>query len=457
MLGLLKPKSPLEIREKVWTERRMHWLAQRFGLDRMKSATIVQPTGEFFPNQYNGQPDDVADVFSRVCDFMGTTSDRFELSVKGCCQDGACCDPKPGEKPVVQVGTDDVADQERLIATLARSVAADTLTNSGHLTEGMGDTESLTDLLAVFLGLGIFQANTTAKSTAAPYGTWESWSIRGAGHLQARVPGYAMALMAWVRDEHQPAWASMLAADAGGAFQKGYKYITKTGDCLFRPDNASQPDETRSATSIIDDLKNGTETQQVAAMWALQANPSAATGAAELLRDAVKHRNPGVAAEAAKTIAMLGSVAEQTLPAVLEQLSAQQAEIRAHCAMAVGAIQPELDSTHDGLQVREELAPLLQDRNPKVAEATLSTFALYGKDAESSLAQAVPQIVRYARDCSFELLTASIQRVAFVVDDPKAFFDEYLENTDAEIRDRILGELEALEAEGADESEEEES
>lgn len=442
MLGLLKPKAPVEIREKVWTERRMRWLTHRLGIDRLKAATMVLPTREFFPDQYAGEPEDVADVFSHVCEFMDTSADRFELSVKGCCQDGACCDPKPGDKPVVQVGTEDVADQERLIATLSRAVAREALTGIEVTREQADDFDSLTDLTAVFLGMGVFQANTAVKSTAYSQGGWEYWSIRGAGHLQARVPGYAMALMAWVRGESNPAWASMLGTDAASAFHKGYKYVTRTNDCLFRPDNADLPDESRSSASLADDLTRGTETQKLAAMWALMQNPSNASSTIDPLAQCVKHRNPGIAAEAARTVATLGSSAQSALPAILEQLSAQESEVRTYCAIAVGAIKPQLDACPDGLQVREELIPLLQDRNPQVVDAALGTLSLYGKEAEPALAAVVPRIIHYARDCDFALLESAVGRIAKVVEDPHEFFNQYLENADPEIRDRILAELE---------------
>lgn len=451
MLGLLKPKPPLEIREKVWTERRMHWLAQRFGLDTMKSAKIVLPTREFFPNEYGGELEDIADVFGRVCDFMGTNSDRFDLRVKGCCQDGSCRDAKEKDKPIVQAGAEDVADQERLIATLARAVAAQTLVDSGHVNEADKDFDSLTDLTAVFMGLGIFQANTAVKQTAASSGGWEYFSIRRAGCLQARVPGYAMALMAWIRDEPNPAWSAMLGTDASVAFRKGYKYVTKTNDCLFRPDNAAQPDESRSTTSIADALRRGTETEQLAALWNIRENSTGTSEAMDALAGCIKHRNPGIAAEAARTVAAVGPDASASLPAILEQLSANESEVRTYCAMAVGAIKPELDSAPDGLGVREELSLLLQDRNPLVVDAALNTFALYGKEAESAFVTSIPRIVLYARDCEFGLLASAVSRIATVIPNPREFFTEHLASADAELRDRILSELDPPDEEALDE------
>lgn len=444
MLGLLKPKSPLEIREKVWTERRMHWLTQRFGLERMKSATIVLPTTEFFPNQYTGDPDSVADVFERVCKFMDADPQRFDLGIKNCCQGGTCGTIESEDKPVVKLDANDVGDQETLIATLARAVAQDELLREPSLNVNEGDFDSLTDLLPVFLGMGIFQANTAVKSNAYHTGGWEYFSIRGAGFLQARVPGYAMALMAWIRGETNPAWANMLGTDANSAFRKGLKFVSKTSDSVFRPDNAGQPVETRSNTTIADDLRNGTRTRKVSALWDLMANPSAVSGAMEGVTACIRDSNPGVAAEAARTVATLGPDAAAALPAIVEKLSTHDATMRTYCAMAIGAIKPDLEARSDGLCVRGELLPLLSDRSPHVVDAAMHAFARYGKEAESALCSVIPRIVLYARDCEFGLLNRAVSQLASVVEDPEQFFNDQLEETDTELRTRILDELTSL-------------
>ena len=46
MFGLFAPRCPLETAEKAWVERRMSWLADRLGLERMLKAPAVVPTDE---------------------------------------------------------------------------------------------------------------------------------------------------------------------------------------------------------------------------------------------------------------------------------------------------------------------------------------------------------------------------------------------------------------------------
>lgn len=444
MLSLLKPRCPVDVREKVWTELRMQWLSQRFGLKRLRAAAVVQPSTEFFPDPASGDAADAERVFQRVCEYMAVPPSRFELAVKDCCQDGACCPQSVSDDHVViELGADDLADRQRLVSRMARAVAGQLLLDGGHMQGVEGDFDSVTDLLAVFLGFGVFQANAAVRTNVRSGAAWEYFSIRGAGCLQPRVPGYAMALMAWIRGETNPQWARPLGADAGSAFQRGYKYVTKTKDCLFRPENAERPAETRSQTAIVDDLARGTETQQLASIWTLMEHGSGSPEAMKLLGECVMHRNPVIQAEAARAVAAIGPDALPALPGIVERLSATEADTRAYCALAIGSLKPPLDACPDGLEVGEELSALLEDRNPQVSTAALSALGHYGLGAEPYLRRVVPGIVRLARDCEFGLLTNAVQQVANITKDPHAFFSEHLEDTEAELRERVLAELDS--------------
>ncbi|MBX9626456.1 MAG: hypothetical protein K2X82_21830 [Gemmataceae bacterium] len=55
MLGWLFPRCPVGTVDKAWVERRMRWLAGRFGADRLRRAVVVRPTPEFFPDPYDAE------------------------------------------------------------------------------------------------------------------------------------------------------------------------------------------------------------------------------------------------------------------------------------------------------------------------------------------------------------------------------------------------------------------
>lgn len=81
MLHFLAPKCPLGVFEKTWTETRMLWLAERFGIDRLLSAPVVLPTNEFFPEDYYGSPHDAERIMIPLCRHMHVDPGplRFEV------------------------------------------------------------------------------------------------------------------------------------------------------------------------------------------------------------------------------------------------------------------------------------------------------------------------------------------------------------------------------------------
>ena len=43
MLGIFRPKAPLDLKEKVWTESRFVWLLKHFGIQRLRDSDEIIP------------------------------------------------------------------------------------------------------------------------------------------------------------------------------------------------------------------------------------------------------------------------------------------------------------------------------------------------------------------------------------------------------------------------------
>lgn len=97
------------------------------------------------------------------------------------------------------------------------------------------DHEWLTDLLTVFLGLGIFSSNAAFYDSNWSDGTMEGWQVGRRGYLSMDMYGYAMALQALSRGETNPNWAKYLRPDVRSPLKRAIRYITETKDCEFRP------------------------------------------------------------------------------------------------------------------------------------------------------------------------------------------------------------------------------
>lgn len=64
--------------------------------------------------------------------------------------------------------------------------------------------EHLTDLVSVFAGFGLFTANCTVQDHSYSDGQMSHFHISKSGYMSSIQFGYALGLMAWMRNEHSP-------------------------------------------------------------------------------------------------------------------------------------------------------------------------------------------------------------------------------------------------------------
>jgi hypothetical protein len=210
------------------------------------------------------------------------------------------------------VREDQLADPVALVATLAHELAHDLLLPAGHLSNLESDHEYVTDLLVVFLGLGVFGANAHIRESYRSSATFYSWSIGKQGYLSERMYAYALALFAWVRKEHAPAWARHLRANVREPLRQGLRYLVRTGDTQFRevPEDETSLSEAERLRRRVAALKSPSSGARLAALRDLrEAGPAAAAAVPDVvarLRDQDRY----VRVEAASVLGAVGPAAE---------------------------------------------------------------------------------------------------------------------------------------------------
>src|SRR5262245_12856437 len=82
MLGWLlpTPRCPVGTLVKAWTERRMLWLSEQFGRDRLLGAEILLPRPPFFPDA-DDRTAAARHVLDRLCGSMGIDPAAIDLEV----------------------------------------------------------------------------------------------------------------------------------------------------------------------------------------------------------------------------------------------------------------------------------------------------------------------------------------------------------------------------------------
>src|SRR5580704_16278966 len=81
MSGWFAPKCPLDTWEKTWTETRMRWLADQFGIEQLLQTEVILPTDQYFPDPYHGTAADARQLMNQLCGYMGIDPQRIDLEV----------------------------------------------------------------------------------------------------------------------------------------------------------------------------------------------------------------------------------------------------------------------------------------------------------------------------------------------------------------------------------------
>jgi hypothetical protein len=386
MFGLFTPSCPVELPTKTWVERRMLWLAERLGIHRLANCQVVTPTDEFFPDRYDADYPSVRLCLDRMCGYMGVDPGAITLEVL---PDEALPNAaglyEMRTRGNVCIAQSQLADPARLMATLAHEIAHEILLRGAHLTGTESDHEYITDLLTAFLGVGIFGANATIRTSSWHGGGMSWWSISRLGYLSSIEFGYALALVAFVRREVAPAWARHLRTDARKTLSAGLRFLEKTGDSLFTPNTAGKRKATTS-DDVFGRLAARSPTVRLAALWDVTehalSDPKLLT---PVLRCASEHEG-AIRAAATRAVAVFGSAARHTAPQLVDLLHDPEPSVRASAALTLGAL------TSAAGTVVPELTRLLlaEDTATEAARALLA----YGTDAAPCLSNLLVALER---------------------------------------------------------------
>ena len=239
-MPLFGARPPVEDRERQWIEKMLAWCVERFGREALE-AEVLTPTPSFFPGGYRGTPDDVLGVVDLVRAHLRI--DPAEIAV-------VLYDGRPPARPgptaggayqsvaghysvrdgagIIAVGMDNAPDPRRVVAVAAHELCHHKLLYRGLASTSERDHEPLTDLATVFFGLGIFTANAAFTFSQGSGG----WRRQQLGYINQPMFGYALARVAWLRGDRDPAWARYLDTNPRGYFKRAMRYLEKEPTAL---------------------------------------------------------------------------------------------------------------------------------------------------------------------------------------------------------------------------------
>jgi hypothetical protein len=230
-----------------WIDGRFGWLAGQFGQDVPARGTVVLPTPAFFPDRYDAKNDDDARVMlERVAGYMNVDPQTLKLTFYSEGDPDAVgrfalgttnrtaglyfhrrtdADGQLESHATIGIERGQLADPMSLVATLAHEIGHEILLGQGRVNADDPDHEPLTDLLTIFLGMGIFTANATIRDRGWTSGGWSGWRTSRHGYLSQREVGYALARFAFTRGELKPPWAKHVRPDVRLPMREGLGFL----------------------------------------------------------------------------------------------------------------------------------------------------------------------------------------------------------------------------------------
>jgi hypothetical protein len=401
----------------------MCWLVEKLGLERLLTAEVLLPTDDFFPFDYEGSPDDARRLMDYLGDCMGVNASGIPLEVlPDECMPGAAGHYDRDERGrVIRVAESQLTKPQNLLATLAHELAHEILLGGGRLTADMEDHEWITDLLLVYLSVGVFAANTALTENYETAGAWSWWRIGKQGYLPAHLFGYAMALFAYLREE-EPVWAQHLRLDARAALQEGLHFLRKTNDSLCRPDVGCRPYASPTTADRIEILRHGSPTVRLATLWDIRAQPNLEPALEPALNECVTNREGAIAAEAIRALAAGGRIPGGSVSQLKHWLWHGQPAVRAAAAYALGLFRCEPAATV------EELAAFLQDPDTLVRQEVCHALCRYGTAAAGAAPQVIQGLFPAFREGDELELQALLQVLLYTTPEPREVLRKHFGN-----------------------------
>jgi hypothetical protein len=243
-------KLPVSEEERQWVDEGFRRLEKLLGRRRMLEAQVILPTPEYFPDPYDKSPESAEMLFQRVCGYMGVDRRRIDMRLFSDGTDrlrsilpysrgkgGGCAgfyrhDPNAaadheGKSRMLVALRAELEDPLLLVGTMAHELGHVILLGGELISPETPDHEPLTDLLTVFLGFGVFNANSAGRFKQFQNETHYGWSMQRLGYLDEEVFGYALARFATQRGEEKAAWTKHLSTNVRAYYKRSLSWLAK--------------------------------------------------------------------------------------------------------------------------------------------------------------------------------------------------------------------------------------
>lgn len=437
MIWPFRPRCPLDVHNKVWTEGWLARLAADFGVDRLLIGNDVFDVPARFLAEHDANEADTRTILSSICDRMRFDPDRFSLSPESSEEQIMTAPRADWEvdddgRYVVRTRDVEAGGLEFEVAILARLVGCTLLIERGSFNPRELNDWWRAELTAAVMGFGPMIANMTlARIQEVP-----SRVMLRYGYLPSHISAYALSVLCWLGGDNEPGYGSMLRRDAADSYRKGLQYLHQTGDCLVQRNDWGRPIEDRDLSVLISELSSRSESRRLAAIWDLMAGPVDAARAVDAVAERLHDNNPTIRRFAAAALDKWGADARMAIPDLLHTVESEKdSKVCAVSAHALGVICEAAGVTAEQRDKSlDELTHLRErTRDVRVRDAVDEAMSRLGADPAvigPNLAKAIRDAIAAVADARLRRLLDCVRRVE---PDVERFLQEHFSDRDPEL------------------------
>ncbi len=248
------PKLPISEEDRQWVNEGFNRLEKLLGRRRMLDARVITPTAEDFPDPYDKTTEAAEELFCRVCGYMNVDRREIEFEIFSdetealkailphwsgstgkraaglyihAMEERSSEESDDRRQAVVAIRSSQLKDPLALVATMAHELGHVILLGGGLMNPKPEDHEPMTDLLTVYLGLGIFTANSASRFQQFQEDRRIGWSMQRLGYLTEEVFAYSLAKFVLERGGHKVPWERHLSTNVQAHFKRSQAWLVK--------------------------------------------------------------------------------------------------------------------------------------------------------------------------------------------------------------------------------------
>jgi hypothetical protein len=421
MFGLFSPRCPLEIGIKGWIERRFRDLAAGIGGERIRQARILTPGDPEIPQIGSGSEQELAALFAQVCYWMDLSIDDFVLQTTEDANlggaSGAYVGPQtPEERPRIVLAQSLPQDRDRLLATSAYLIGHEVIRRKFPEIARSQDVSWAIDLVSACYGLGVFAANSLRRAGVPGCGSGGCSSCgpdetATKGVLTPTNYGHVLGLLAWVRNEEAPAWASSVSREVGHTMNSSLKYLTKTGDCAFHKDDFGLIPDNRSVNDFRAILNSSLKTQHFEALRELVSQSEVAEALATDIEPFLRSRDTSIRRQAAAALSSVPRLTSDSFLEMLRLLDDPEGSVRGSLTYA---LRPGCGEEQMAL---EALMKLIADPHLTTAGQAAVALSQFDDLPNGSLDAGLKLLRRGVAKCNDDVVAVALDLLKLLADD----------------------------------------